>query len=150
MPFPTPISPVGSPARAPRTLRRAVPFLLAAVVLAACAAGLGQTAGPAAGLAALLAASAALLAAAVVGARAHWTAALAGEPAVAAPISSPLERVPGDVLAVQLRALQQRATDKVSRALQAGREDLARELSDSYADDALQLITAAGQPPAHA
>jgi hypothetical protein len=124
-------------------VRRILPFLAVAAVLAACAAALG----PAAGLAVLLVATAALIAAAVVGFRAHWTTAMATDTA-AAPISSPLERVPGDVLAVQLSGLQQRTADKVSRALQDGREDLARELSDSYADDALRAITAAGLPPA--
>jgi hypothetical protein len=143
VPFPTPSAPVGSPAGWRRPARRIVPLLVVSVVLAGCAATLGPTAG----LAVLLAAAAALLAAAVVGARAQWTATLAGEAAVA-PTASPLERVPGDVLAVQLRGLQQRTADKVSRALHDGREDLARELSDSYADDALRAITAAGLPPA--
>ena len=144
VPFPTSSSPVGSPAGAPRSVRRILPLLVAAAVLAACAAVLGPTAG----LALLLAASAALLAAAVVGARAHWTVALATGSPAAAPLGSPLEQIPGDVLGLQLRGLQERTADKVSRALEDGREDLARELSDAYADDALRAITTAGLPPA--
>jgi hypothetical protein len=144
VPFPTSSSPVGSPAGAPRPVRRILPFLGAAAVLAACAATLGPTAG----LALLLAASAALLAAAVVGARAHWTVALTEGPAGAPRLASPLENIPGDVLGLQLRGLHERTAEKVSRALEDGREDLARELSDAYADDALRAITAAGLPPA--
>jgi hypothetical protein len=143
VPFPISSTSTGSPAGSRRPARRILPFLAVSAVLAACAATLGPTAG----LAVLLVATTALIAAAVVGFRAHWTTAMATD-AVAAPISSPLERVPGDVLAVQLSGLQQRTADKVNRALQDGREDLARELSDSYADDALRAITAAGLPPA--
>lgn len=144
MPFPTSSSPVGSAAAAPRTARRIAPWVILAVALAACAAVLGATAG----LALLLAASAALLAAAVVGARAHWTVALAGEAPHAVPLASPLESIPGDLLGLRLRSLQERTAEQVSRALEDGREDLARELSDAYADDALRAITAAGLPPA--
>jgi hypothetical protein len=144
VPFPTSSSPVGSPAGAPRPLRRVLPFLGAAAVLAACAALVGSTAG----LVLLLAASAALLAATVVGTLAHWTVALTAGGADAPPLGSPLESIPGDVLGLQLRGLQERTAEKVSRALEDGREDLARELSDAYADDALRAITTAGLPPA--
>lgn len=142
--FPTFSSPAGARRRG---ARRTVPFLVAAVALAASAAWLGPTAG----LACLLAASAALLVAAVLGMRAHWRAALAADAAdteAAAPVGSPLESVPGDVLGLQLRGLQERTAEQLRRALEDGRTDLAREISDAYADDALRAITAAGLPPA--
>jgi hypothetical protein len=144
VPFPTSPSPVGSPAGSPRPARRVVPLLLAAGALSACAAVLGATAG----LAVLLVAAATLLAASVVGFRAHWTSVLAADSTPAAPLGSPVEAVPGDLLGLRLRGLQQRSAAKVTLALEEGREDLAREICDAYADEALHAITAAGLPPA--
>jgi hypothetical protein len=146
VPFPTFSSPVGSPAGSPRPSRRIVPLLLTAAALAACADVLGSTAG----LAVLLLAAGALLAAAVLGARAHWRAAVSAE--AAQPVSlwpSPVhDRVPVDGLTAQLQRLQERSAAQVNRALDGGREDLAQELSDTYLDEALLAITAAGPPPA--
>jgi hypothetical protein len=133
-------------------------LLAVAGVLAVGAAVLG----PLAGLVTLLVASAFLLAAAAVGVRGHWVAALAEDAAVAATPTatartgaipharppSPGETVPDDLLGLRLRGLQERSADKVNRALAAGRTDLALELSDEYADEALRAITAAGPPPA--
>jgi hypothetical protein len=148
VPFPAFFSPVGSPARSSRPARRIVLLLFAAAVLAACAALLGSTAG----LAVLLVAAAALFAAAVVAARASWTEALT--PEAAQPVSlwpsAVDDRVPLDGLTARLQRLQQRSAENVTRALDDGREDLARELSDIYADEALRAITAAGPPAAHA
>ena len=144
MPFLTSPAPVGSPAGSPRIKRRVAPLLLTAAALSACAAVLGPTAG----LAAVLVAAATLLGAAVVGAHAHWASVLAGEATPAVPLGSPAETVPGDLLGLRLRGLQERSAEKVTRALEQGREDLAAEISDAYADEALRAITAAGLPPA--
>jgi hypothetical protein len=123
-----------------------VPLLVIAGLLAACAAVLGGTAG----LAVLLMAAAVLLGASVAAARANWSAAVA-EGAV--PVGSPVlptarDAVPGDALTTLLQRLQEETAEKVNLALDDGREDLARELSDAYADEALREITAAGLPPA--
>jgi hypothetical protein len=66
----------------------------------------------------------------------------------AEPLPAPLEEVPDDLLALKLLGLQERTTDKVNRALAGGYRDLAAELSDTYADEALRAITTAGRPPA--
>jgi hypothetical protein len=53
-----------------------------------------------------------------------------------------------DALTARLQLLKEMTTEKVNQALELGREDVAHELSDAYADEALRLITAAGLPPA--
>ncbi len=45
-----------------------------------------------------------------------------------------------------LRSLHEEYTQKVNLVLDEGREDLAYQLSDAYADDALRLITAGSDP----
>jgi hypothetical protein len=146
VPFPTFFPPVGSPAGSRRLIRRIVPLLLAAAVLAGCAVALGSTAG----LAVLLVAASVLLAAAVVGLRAHWTETLAAEatPPVSLWPTAFDDHVPADRLTAQLQRLHERSAQDVTRALDDGRDALARELSDTYTDEALRAITTAGLPPA--
>jgi hypothetical protein len=110
--------------------------VLTAFVLAA----LATVAGHALGLALLVAATAALGAAAALTMRAHWAAAVAAEPR---PVASPaLDTAPaGDALSEELRRLHDVHVEKVNLALDEGREDLAREFADAYADEALALLT---------
>jgi predicted glycosyltransferase len=49
---------------------------------------------------------------------------LAADAATADALASPLESVPGDVLGLRLRSLQERASENVNRALADGRDDL--------------------------
>ena len=104
-------------------------------------AALATVAGHATGLALLGAATVVLGVAAVLVMRAQWHAALAPEPrAVAAPLPG-APAVGDDELTGQLRRLHEAHVEKVNLALDEGREDLVRELADSYTDQALALLT---------
>jgi hypothetical protein len=48
-------------------------------------------------------------------------------------------------LTIRLRRLHEDHVERVNMALAEGREDLVRELSDSYMDQSLTLITSGGQ-----
>jgi hypothetical protein len=50
-------------------------------------------------------------------------------------------------LTERLRALYDDHVEKLNLALEEGREDLAREVSDSYMDESLRLITGGGPRP---
>jgi hypothetical protein len=75
--------------------------------------------------------------------RHRWAAAGTAVPSAAA--LAVLGAVPADdVLTLRLRRLHDMHVEKVNQAVDEGREDLVRELSDAYADQALRAITAAG------
>lgn len=136
MPFPTPL-PVAVPAtRSVRPTRRTGLLVLTAFALAAIAC----VSGHAAGLVLLVLATAVLGVAAVIAIRAHWAVALAEEPLPPVLPAAPAVRTDDD-LAQELRRLHAAHVEKVNGALDEGREDLARELSDAYTDEALELIT---------
>jgi hypothetical protein len=111
-------------------------LVLTAFGLAALACVAGHT-----GAFVLLGLATAVLGMAAVSAmRTQWAAAVAPERRPAAtPSAAPA--VDGDDLARELRRLHAVHVEKVNEALDEGREDLAQELSDSYADQALELIT---------
>jgi predicted AAA+ superfamily ATPase len=50
--------------------------------------------------------------------------------------------VSGDGTSRRLRELHESYADRVNRLLEVGREDLAMELADAYAEEALRLIVA--------
>jgi hypothetical protein len=109
---------------------------------------LAAVVGPTADLVVLLLALTSLGAATVLGLRTRRPAV---RPAPARPVArasapSPAdpEPVTRDDLAERLRTLHEEHVELVNLALSEGREDLVQELSDSYADQALRLITAEG------
>jgi hypothetical protein len=57
------------------------------------------------------------------------------------------EAVTPESLTERLRALYDDHVEKLNLALEEGREDLAREVSDSYMDESLRLITGGGPRP---
>jgi hypothetical protein len=93
----------------------------------------------------------ALGAAAVLGRRARRAAAAAtpARSVIATGGLSPAdtEAVTPDFLTERLRALYDDHVEKLNLALEEGREDLAREVSDSYMDESLSLITGGGPHP---
>lgn len=141
VPVPTSLPPVGFPARARRRAPRTLPFLIAAAVFGVVAFALPI----AAAAVALALGTLSLAAAAVQALRAQWAAASPRvvPSSVAAVVPTP---VPADGLTDHLRRLHDVHAERINQALDSGREDLAYELSDAYADEALRAITAAGQP----
>jgi hypothetical protein len=133
LPLHTTVSPIGTPA-GPAARRGPIrALLLTSLVLAAAAAMLGGTPGH---LALTLAVSV-LATAAVVGMRSHWVSAgPAPTPAVDAVPEGAGELTP------RLQQLHDDHAEQVNLALEEGREDLVQELSDTYMDQALALITA--------
>jgi hypothetical protein len=133
-PLHTSASPAGaSGPTGPRGPIRAL--LLTSLVLAAAAAVLAG----APGHLTLALAVAALGSAAVLGLRSRRVAAGPAPARDAVPTT-----VPGDTtgdLTTRLRRLYDDHVEQVNLALAEGREDLARELSDAYMDQALSLIT---------
>ena len=104
--------------------------------------GLTALAAVAGGTAALALAAAAVVTLAVAAAdamRVQWH---ATQPADRRPAA---DAAPGalatDALTVQLRHLYDLHVEEMNLALEEGREDLARELADSYTDRALVLLT---------
>jgi hypothetical protein len=93
----------------------------------------------------------ALGAAAVLGRRARRAAAAAtpARSVIATGGLSPAdtEAVTPENLTERLRALYDDHVEKLNLALEEGREDLAREVSDSYMDESLSLITGGGPHP---
>jgi hypothetical protein len=67
--------------------------------------------------------------------------------ATAGPSPADTEAVTPEALTERLRALYDDHVEKLNLALEEGREDLARELSDSYMDESLSLITGGGPSP---
>jgi len=61
-----------------------------------------------------------------------------------------LDAVDGGELTVRLTRLHDDHVERVNAAVGEGREDLLQELSDSYVEQAMALMTAAGLPPARA
>jgi hypothetical protein len=131
-------SPAARAPRRPRPSRRVGLLVLTAFALAALATVVVH----AAGLALLVAATLALGVASAQVMRAQWHAAVPPEPR---PVTRPAreDRPSDDELAVRLRELHASHVEKVNLALDEGREDLARELADAYADQALALLTRA-------
>jgi hypothetical protein len=114
-------------------------LVLVAFVLAATAALAGR--GTALGL--LVLATTALGVAAALTMRATWAASAAPAPRAARTAGAvPADRLDPDQLTLDLRRLHDEHVEKVNFALDEGREDLALELADEYADQALRLITA--------
>jgi hypothetical protein len=139
VPLPTSLPPVGSPAGSRRSAPRTLPFLVAAVLLGASAFALPV---PAAAVALALG-TLALAGAAAQAMRRQWAAAARNTAPSTVAVAAP-GAVPADVLTLRLRRLHELHAEKVNQAIDEGREDLARELSDAYADQALRAITAAG------
>jgi hypothetical protein len=110
------------------------------VVTAFALAGLATFAGRTTGLVLLLGATAVLGVAATLAMRAHWAAAAPVQPrATASPAPAPTA-ADGDTVTAELRRLHEAHVEKVNLALDEGRDDLARELADSYTDQALALL----------
>jgi hypothetical protein len=68
-------------------------------------------------------------------------------PALTAPA---LDAVDGGELTARLTRLHDDHVERVNAAVGEGREDLVQELSDSYVEQAMALMTTAGLPPARA
>ncbi|HEY0401400.1 MAG TPA: hypothetical protein VGD09_05230 [Blastococcus sp.] len=140
-----PLTPLGG-ATAPEDRRgRIRALVLTSVSLLVLAA----VAGPTAALVTLSLAAITLAAAALLGRRARRAAATitpapAGIP-MADPSTADAEAVTPDVLTERLRVLHDDHVEQVNMALAEGREDLAQELSDSYMDESLALITTGGR-----
>jgi hypothetical protein len=135
--------PLPTPLRVPTAAlsRRRPPSRVGVLVLTAFGlAALATVTGHAAGLALLIGATAVLGVAAALAMRAHWAAALPVEPRT--PVSpAPAAVAPdGDSVTAELRRLHAAHVEKVNLALDEGRDDLARELADSYTDEALALL----------
>jgi hypothetical protein len=106
--------------------------VLTSAALAAVAAVVGGTTG----YVALALAVGALGVAALLGMRSRWVAATPDqEPALDVLLDGDGE------LSARLRRLHDEHVEQVNLALDEGREDLVRELSDAYMDQALNLIT---------
>jgi hypothetical protein len=119
----------------PRPSRRVALLVLIAF-------GLAGLAAVATGAAALGSTAATVLVLATVSVmRAQWQAADLPEPPTVAVAAS--EAPAADNLAVQLRRLHDAHVEEVNLALDEGREDLARELAESYTDQALALLARA-------
>ncbi len=56
----------------------------------------------------------------------------------------------GDELTTRLARLHDEHVERANAAVAEGRDDLLQELSDSYVEEAMTLLTAAGMPPARA
>jgi hypothetical protein len=76
----------------------------------------------------------------------HTSSTAPGTPA-AAPTAPELD---GGELTARLAQLHDDHVERVNAAVGEGREDLLQELSDSYVEQAMTLMTAAGLPPARA
>jgi hypothetical protein len=104
--------------------------------------------GPSAVVVLALAAAVALGSAAVVGRRHRRTAAAAATAIAAVPVPAPPladpETATEDALTERLRRLYEDTVEQINMALEEGRDDLAQELSDSYMDQSLALITGGG------
>jgi hypothetical protein len=61
-----------------------------------------------------------------------------------------LRHAAGDDLTTELARLHDEHVERVNAAVGEGRDDLLQELSDSYVEQAMSLMTAAGLPPARA
>jgi hypothetical protein len=136
VPLPTPLTAPSAAARR-RPPGRIAALVLTAFVLAA----LATVTAHALALALLGAATVVLGTAAVTTLHAAWAAAApVGPRPVPAPAAPPAD---GDSLTGELRRLHAAHLEKVNRALDEGRDDLARELADSYTDQALALLVRA-------
>ena len=139
LPLPPVFSTPSPAARAVRT-SRTVGFLVAgAFALAVLTTLFDRSAAPLA----LVLVIAALAAAAVLAVRARWAATAPGTDA--APVARPVvwsdDVVADDTLALQLRELHDFHIEQVNSAVAQGRMDLVADLSDSYAEEALALLT---------
>jgi hypothetical protein len=117
--------------------------VLTGVSLAALTVVVGGTTG----LLVLAVAATALGATAVLGLRARSAATLPARTGSATartafPSAVATDPVDPDDLTVRLRQLHDDHVEQVNMALAEGREDLVQELSDSYMDESLALITA--------
>jgi hypothetical protein len=108
-------------------------LLLVAGLLAA----LAVVAGPPVDYAFLALATCTLAAAGVVSLLLQWSAAVPATAGV--PVADPAQAA--QQLVDRLRGLRRSHLEEVDRALDAGRPDLARELSESYIDRALRILT---------
>jgi hypothetical protein len=143
MPLPTPLPTPAAPTPRRRGPGRIGRLVLTAFALAALTAVTGHTVA----VCLLVAATAVLGVAAALAVLEHWAAAAPTEPAplTATAVRAVRETVPDDDDSVnrQLRRLHAAHVEKVNLALDGGRDQLARELSDDYADQALALLTSA-------
>lgn len=134
MPFP--LAPAAGPAlRGALRPSRAVGATLLAAASAAIAAAVLTGAD---GTVALAVAVAALLASGLLSLRAQWRA-LAPRPTPAPALHPPTGSASGAV-AERLGDLHRAHVEKVNAALDHGRPDLARDLSENYVDESLRLI----------
>lgn len=127
--FPRPV-PRSRRSRRPRPVGR---MLLAAALFAALAA----VSGPPLDYVFLALATAALAAAGVLAMLMQWAATVPAAPG--APALDPGQAA--QLLVERLRRLRRSHIEQVDLALDAGRPDLARELSDRYTDEALLILT---------
>jgi hypothetical protein len=125
----------GSATRRARPSRLVGLLVAGALVLAVLISAVGRPAGPAA----LAVPVVALAGAAGLALRARWVAlAPVAARRVASRREAPLD---GEALTERLRLLHEASVEKVNLAVQADRLDLVDELSDSYADEALRLLS---------
>jgi hypothetical protein len=82
----------------------------------------------------------------VLALRARWTAEALAAPAAGTPgpDAPGIDAVASDDLTERLRRLHDDHVEAVNMAIGEGREDLAQELSDSYMNQALGMITGGG------
>lgn len=67
-----------------------------------------------------------------------------------APTAPAPDAVDGGELSARLTRLHDDHVERVNAAVGEGREDMLQELSDSYVEQAMTLMTTAGLPPARA
>jgi hypothetical protein len=137
-----------SPRSAAATRRPVRLLVLAGLSLTVAASVLGRTLG----VLCLTLAASALGAAAALGLRSPRTPApalLSGPPS---PSSEPvaLDVVDDGELTTRLARLHEDHVEQANSAVGEGRDDLLQELSDSYLEQAMALMTGAGLPPARA
>jgi hypothetical protein len=65
----------------------------------------------------------------------------------AVPAAGPLDAVADGELTAQLARLHDEHVEQANAAVAEGREDLLQEISDSYVEQAMSLMTGAGMPP---
>jgi hypothetical protein len=139
-----PVVPTGGTAATDAPRGRILTLVVTGLVLGVAAAASDRTTGLALAVVVI-----ALGAAAVVARRGRRAAARRGPGHAATSPTFPAadyEFVTPDELTERLRALYDDHVEQVNMALSEDREDLVQELSDSYMDQALHLITAGARP----
>jgi hypothetical protein len=137
-----PVVPTGGTAATDASRGRILTLVVTGLVLGVAAAASDRTTGLALAVVVI-----ALGAAAVVARRGRRAAARRGHAATSPTFpAADYAFVTPDELTERLRALYDDHVEQVNMALSEDREDLVQELSDSYMDQALHLITAGARP----